>query len=142
MAIIIKCALPSSKMSNALASVDVAIRYTFSIIFTWARMTWFNLIISRCQFIFIVEICKSNNKKAQMWHNPLYSTRFDIYVHYQVVLECWHLNWDYWNRLFFVVYLWYLDMMLYVSVMAARVCLLCNYHLMTEAVYRDSKRIH
>lgn len=48
--------LPSSEMSSALATVHISIRHTFSIIFARVRMTRFNLIVSRCKLILVVEI--------------------------------------------------------------------------------------
>lgn len=43
-------------MSTALASSKAAIRNAFATILAWIRIAWFDLIVPRGQFIFVIEI--------------------------------------------------------------------------------------
>lgn len=47
-------------MSHALATIHISIGYTFSIIFAWIWIARFNLIVSSCKLIFIIEIYKKS----------------------------------------------------------------------------------
>lgn len=48
--------LPSSKMSSTLATIQIAVRDTFAIVLTRIRLTTLDLVVSRCQFVFEIEI--------------------------------------------------------------------------------------
>lgn len=48
--------LPSGEMAAALATIHTSTLNTFPIIFTRIWITSFNLIISRCKFILVIEI--------------------------------------------------------------------------------------
>lgn len=58
--------LPPSEMANALATIHITTWNTFTIILTWFRLTTFDLIISRRQFIFIIKICNNISKVELM----------------------------------------------------------------------------
>lgn len=43
-------------MANTLATIQISARNAFTVVLTWIRLTAFHLIISRRQFVLVVEI--------------------------------------------------------------------------------------
>lgn len=81
--------LPSSVMASALTTIYISIRYTFAIVFARVWITSFNLIISRSQFISIIEIYNNKNHNRSLMWCTMY--RHILFI-YRVALGCLRLN--------------------------------------------------